>query len=46
MNALHLPIRLMVVDDHPMLREGIAAQSVMIEHNGALVDFGAQAHPY
>lgn len=25
MNALHLPIRLMVVDDHPMLREGIAA---------------------
>lgn len=25
MNALDLPIRLMVVDDHPMLREGIAA---------------------
>ncbi|MGF6779520.1 class I SAM-dependent methyltransferase [Paraburkholderia sp. GAS334] len=29
-----------------MSREGIAAQSVMIEHNGALVDFGAEAHPY
>lgn len=29
-----------------MSREGIAAQSVMIEHNGALVDFGAESHPY
>ncbi|CAG4910246.1 class I SAM-dependent methyltransferase [Paraburkholderia gardini] len=29
-----------------MSREGIAVQSVMIEHNGALVDFGAESHPY
>jgi SAM-dependent methyltransferase len=29
-----------------MGREGIAPQSVMIEHDGELVDFGAAAHPY
>ncbi|MEM5384676.1 class I SAM-dependent methyltransferase [Paraburkholderia phymatum] len=29
-----------------MAREGIDAQTVMIEHNGSLIDFAAQAHPY
>jgi hypothetical protein len=29
-----------------MAREGIAARSVMIEHNGALIDFETQPHPY
>jgi SAM-dependent methyltransferase len=29
-----------------MSREGIVAPAVMIEHDGALVDFGAHPHPY
>ncbi|CAD6522978.1 class I SAM-dependent methyltransferase [Paraburkholderia sabiae] len=29
-----------------MTREGIAMKSVMIEHDGGLVDFFAQSHPY
>jgi hypothetical protein len=29
-----------------MTREGIATKSVMIEHDGGLVDFFAQSHPY
>ncbi|MFM0020775.1 class I SAM-dependent methyltransferase [Paraburkholderia azotifigens] len=29
-----------------MTREGIATKSVMIEHDGGLVDFFAQLHPY
>ncbi|WP_109476789.1 class I SAM-dependent methyltransferase [Paraburkholderia sp. C35] len=29
-----------------MTREGIATKSVMIEHEGGLVDFFAQTHPY
>jgi hypothetical protein len=29
-----------------MSREGIATKRVMIEHDGSLVDFYAQSHPY
>lgn len=29
-----------------MSREGIAAAAVMIEHEGRLIDFGREPHPY
>jgi hypothetical protein len=29
-----------------MSREGIAAAAVMIEHDGRLIDFGHEPHPY